>query len=182
MVDAVSIWRSVISSFEETLTDHSIRIKASFESDEMMVSANPLLLDKVFATAVQLLLEDAFDDSELRVDFTRGTNGISCLFSNEGGGTPIEALRRSLQAAEKNDSSAATDSTSDALQQNLTPAQRDQFAEIEGWVVSWGGAVSVVSQPQCMSVTIDLLGKTAKSNVGSATPAQAHDTGTKSEA
>ena len=182
LVDAVSIWRSVISSFEETLTNHSIRIKASFESDEMMVSANPLLLDKVFATAVQLLLEDAFDDSELRVDFTRGTNGISCLFSNEGGGTPIEALRRSLQAAEKNDSSAATDSTSDALQQNLTPAQRDQFAEIEGWVVSWGGAVSVVSQPQCMSVTIDLLGKTAKSNVGSATPAQVHDTGTKSEA
>ena len=183
-VDAVSIWQSVVSGFEEMLANRSIRIKASFESDAMMVSANPLLLDKVFSTTVHFLVSDAFDDSEVRVNFSKGPTGISCLFSNEGGGTPIEALRRSLQASEGTTGSSKPES-SQGVGQNLTPAQSDQLAEIEAWVESWGGAVSVVSLPHCMSVTIDLLnGSTgsAKQKSGQSMPAQAGDAGTRSEA
>jgi len=132
-VDAVSIWQSVVSGFEEMLANRSIRIKASFESDAMMVSANPLLLDKVFSTTVHFLVSDAFDDSEVRVNFSKGPTGISCLFSNEGGGTPIEALRRSLQASEGTTGSSKPES-SQGVGQNLTPAQSDQLAEIEAWV------------------------------------------------
>jgi len=151
----------------------------------MMVFANPLLLDKVFATAVQFLIDNAFDDSEVRVDFSKTAAGVACLFSNEGGGTPIEALRRTLEASDENSESNSAEKSDGATGQNLTPAQSDQLAEIEAWVVSWGGAVSVVSQPHCMSVTIDLVsGPTGsvKSTSEQSTPAATGDTGTGSEA
>ena len=138
----------------------------------------------MFSTTVHFLVSDAFDDSEVRVNFSKGPTGISCLFSNEGGGTPIEALRRSLQTSEGTTGSSKPES-SQGVGQNLTPAQSDQLAEIEAWVESWGGAVSVVSLPHCMSVTIDLLrGATglAKPDSGKSMPAQAGDAGTRSEA
>ena len=182
-VDAVSIWKSVVNEINETLANRSIRIKAGFDSNAMIVSANPLLLEKVFATAVQFLVNNAFDDSEVTVDFSQGSSGISCRFSNEGGGTPIEALRRSLQASEAEDANTPEGSQG-VLGQNLTPAQSDQLAEIEAWVVSWGGKVSVVSQPHSMSVTIDLLrGSTAiaKPNSEISMPAEVGDIGERSE-
>jgi CHASE2 domain-containing sensor protein len=183
-VDAISIWKSVVSNFEEALANRSIRIKTGFGSDSVMVSANPLLLDKVFATAVQFLVDNAFDDSEVRVNFSQGPTGVSCLFINEGGGTPIETLRRSLQANEGTADSSGSENADGTIGQNLTAAQTDQLAEIEGWVASWGGAVSVVSQPHCMSVTIDLIScpiERAKPHL-ELSAAKVEETGTRSEA
>jgi len=177
-VDAVSIWQSVVTSFEETLANRSIRIKEDFESEVMMVSANPLLLDKVFSTAVHFLVDDAFDDSEVSVKFSRGPVGVSCVFSNEGGGTPIDELRRSLQVSEGTAGTSKPE-RSRGVGQNLTPAQSDQLAEIEAWVGNWGGAVSVVSLPHCMSVTIDLH---AEPSPRQSIPAQEGDAGTGAEA
>ncbi len=181
-VDAVSIWQTAVDSFKETLANHSIRVNASFDSDAMLVSANPLLLDKVFKTTVQLLVEDAFDDSEVRVQFIQEESRVSCSFYNEGGGTPIETLRRNLQATQNTAGADALERADGAPGQNLTPAQSDQLSEIEAWVSHWGGAVSVVSQPHCMSVTIDLLSGSKKPNPGPPKRTVAKGAGTWSEA
>jgi len=74
------------------------------------------------------------------------------------------------------------------LDQNLTPAQTDQLTEIEAWVVSWGGQVSVVSQPHSMSVTVDLIsgctlfGGSQNSDSGMTKATVAPDGGTGAEA
>ena len=180
-VDAVSIWNSVVGDFGEVLANRSIGIKAGFDADvKVMVCANPLLLDKVFATAVQFLIDNAFDNSEVSVDFSPGSIGVSCFFSNEGGGTPIDALRRSLGASEGIAESSAAEGSDGTLGQNLTPAQSDQLVEIEAWVVSWGGGISVVSEPHRMSVTIDLLSGSTQPNAK--LPTAAEGSGQSSEA
>jgi hypothetical protein len=183
-VEAVSICRFVLSDFEETLANRSIRVKSCFTPEAMMVSANPLLMDKVFATAIQFLIDNAFDDSEISIVFTEEAEGVSCFFSNEGGGTPIETLRRSLQTTEEVDDSDATENFDEQHAQNLTASQSDQLAEIQGWVQHWGGAVSVVSKPHFMSVTVHLIScsvRLSKAHLANSA-AVPEKTGTKSEA
>ena len=179
-VDAVSIWKSVVKRIEETLAIRSIRIAESFDSQETMVCANPLLLDRVFATAVQFLLENALDDSEVRVDFSLGPERVACHFSNQGGGTPIETLRRSLQANDAlGNSDESQKKSKSVVGQSLTPAQSDQLAEIEEWVVSWGGVVSVESHPHSMAVIIELLNGSTKSAMPTRVGTEVVDAGAK---
>ena len=168
-VDAVSIWKTFVNGIGDSLANRSIRIVEKFESEVMMVVANPLLLDRVFGTAVQFLLDNALDDSEVRVDFKLTAAGVNCHFNNEGGGTPIETLRRSLQADENN-GSGKTKNSNNASAGNLTTAQSDQLTEIEEWIVSWGGKVSVESHPHSMSVTIDLLHRSTMPKIGTPRP------------
>ncbi len=155
-VDSIAIWHAVIDEFEEPLATRSIRILEAFKPQTLLVKANPLLLDKVFRTAVQFLIDNAFDDSEVAIEFVARKQEVVFFFSNQGGGTPIETLRRSLQAAESSGELSGSKPPGDLSARGLTPAQSDQLAEVETWVAGWGGEVAVECHPHCMSVTIKL--------------------------
>ena len=152
-VEAASIWDSVVQSFDETLDLRSIKMTQSCDVPQIMVWANPLLLKRVFETVIEFLIGNAFDDSELTVKFNGGGQRVVLQVSNQGGGTPIESLRRSLQVVQD----AVNQQDSNPEVQNLTPAQSDQLTEIQGWVSQWGGEIGLQSTPDSMTVTINLL-------------------------
>ena len=173
--DSNGVWNSVRQRVTSTLVDRSIEIINKIDQNApIIVFANPLLLDRVFNTTIEFLAENALDESQITVEVLQGDEGVDWLFSNQGGGTPVDTLRRVLEAEEVQScpTNVYADRKNIKKQKdlNLSPHQIDQLSEIEAWVNRWGGSVEVKSLPESMAVSIHLA--------TSASPAEPSSTAT----
>ena len=159
--DSNSVWNSVQQSVTSALANRSIEIINKIDqSAPIIVFANPLLLERVFSTTIEFLAENALDESKISVEVHQADGGIDWRFSNQGGGTPVDTLRRALEADELRNrpTNVYADRKNVKKQKdlNLSPHQIDQLSEIEAWVNRWGGSVEVKSLPESMAVSIHL--------------------------
>ena len=157
LLDTVTIWKSSKSKFEDTLLQRSISIKDDFcQQGELSAIANPIVLERVFGTIIEFLLGNAFDESEIRVETNVANstdNKVEFCFTNEGGGTPVDTLRKSLeQVPEKNSNRERNKKFI-----NLDSAFVDQLQRIDDWISQWGGELRVDNLPQCITVSLTLL-------------------------
>ena len=152
LLNIVPIWRSVKTDFSEKLSQRAISISEKFpHQEEIRAIANPILLDKAFSVILQFLLDNAFDDSEIRFEIDVTLEGFELRLTNQGGGTPVDTLRKSLNQA-------ATRTTKKRKDKyiNLDTAQIDQLRNIDQWVSQWNGDFSVHNLPQSVTISIIL--------------------------
>ena len=159
--DSNGVWNSVRQRVTSTLVDRSIKIVNKIDQNApIMVFANPLLLDRVFGTTIEFLAENALDESQISVEVIQSQGAVEWQFSNQGGGTPVDTLRRILEAEQvrSRPTNVYADRKNIKKQKelNLSPHQIDQLSEIETWVNRWGGSVAVTSLPESMAVSIHL--------------------------
>lgn len=152
LVNAVTIWKTAVADFEDKFLQRSITMtERFFDAQEIKVHANPILLNRAFTIIVEFLLDSAFDESEIQIEMNRQVDGVEFRFTNQGGGTPVDTLRKSLDQ-----------STHKAVRRrkqnytNLDDAQIDQLQQIEDWVAQWNGYFSVENLPHCISVSLTL--------------------------
>ncbi len=152
LIDVLSVWRSVRDCFEEELAQRSITIREDESvSGEIKAFANPILLDRAFSEILLFLLSNAFDESEIQFQVFAQVDGFEVRFTNQGGGTPVDTLRKSLDQ----EASAATKRrTKNYL--NLDTAQIDQLQQIDAWVGPWNGGFRVQNLPHCVTVSLTL--------------------------
>jgi hypothetical protein len=165
LVNTVAVWQSAEKGFQETFLQRSISLTEHFcDSHEMKAYANPILLNRAFTAIIEFLLESAFDESEIRVDLTRQVDGIEFRFTNQGGGTPIDALRKSLDQSPNE-----KPRTQKSNYVNLDDSQIDRLQHIEDWVKQWNGAFCAKSLPHCITVSLILTTIDVWSNTSTAT-------------
>ena len=159
LLNIVPIWQSVKIKFSEKLSQRAITISEKFPHQEKIKTiANPILLDKAFSVILQFLLDNAFDDSEIRFEINTTLEGFELRLTNQGGGTPVDTLRKSL-----NQSSGKTNMKRKEKYVNLDTAQLDQLREIDEWVSHWNGDFSVHNLPQSITVSVILSSKDLES-------------------
>ena len=152
LMDIVPVWQSVKADFSEKLSQRLISISEKFSHQEdIRAVANPILLAKAFSVILQFLLDNAFDDSEIRFEIDATLEGIELRLSNQGGGTPVDALRKSLDQATIKTTKEHRDKYI-----NLDTAQIDQLRKIDEWVTQWNGGFCVNNLPQSITVSINL--------------------------
>ena len=159
--DSNSVWNSVHQRVTPALADRSIEIINKIDqSARVIVFANPLLLERVFGTTIEFLAENALDESQIGVEVHQAEGEIEWQFINQGGGTPVDTLRRALEAEEVRGRSTNVYADRENIKKqkalNLSPLQIDQLSEIEAWVNRWGGSVEVKNLPESMTVSIHL--------------------------
>ena len=152
LINTLSVWRSVRDCFEEELAERSITIREHASvNGEIIAFANPILLDRAFSEILIFLLGNAFDESEIQFEIFPQVDGFEFRFTNQGGGTPVDTLRKSLdQASHK----GTTRRTKNYL--NLDTAQIDQLQQIDSWVEPWNGGFQVQNLPYCVTVSLTL--------------------------
>jgi CHASE2 domain-containing sensor protein len=175
LLNTIPVWRSVKARFEEELTQRSITILDNDAAEtEVKAIANPILLERSFIKILEFLLGNAFDESEIQFEIIEQIDGFEFRFTNQGGGTPVDTLRKSLDQA-------ANETVSRRAQKylNLDTAQIDQLQQIDAWVSQWGGSFGVQNLPHCITVSVTLSNiqpapiKTAPTNTDSRqTPAK----------
>ncbi len=152
LINTLSVWRSVKGSFEEELTQRSITIREDESiSEEIMAFANPILLDRAFSKILVFLLGNAFDESEIQFEIFPQVDGFEFRFTNQGGGTPVDTLRKSLDQAAHQGTKRKT-----KKYLNLDTAQIDQLQQIDAWVEPWNGGFRVENLPHCVTVSLTL--------------------------
>ena len=152
LINALSVWRSVKDCFEEELTQRSVSIREDDSvKGEIIAFANPILLDRVFNKILTFLLDNAFDESEIQFQIFPQLDGFEFRFTNQGGGTPVDTLRKSLDQAASVGSKRMTKNYL-----NLDTAQIDQLQQIDDWVEPWNGGFRVENLPHCVTVSLNL--------------------------
>ncbi|MDB4766412.1 CHASE2 domain-containing protein [bacterium] len=152
LLNIVPVWQSVKDSFSEKLSQRTISISEKFPHiEEIKAIANPILLDRAFGVILQFLLDNAFDDSEIRFEIDATLDGFELRLTNQGGGTPVDTLRKSLNQAASNTKKKRKDKYI-----NLDAAQIDQLREIDEWVTQWNGNFSVHNLPHSITISINL--------------------------
>ena len=152
LLNAVSVWKGAKGRLEEDFTQRSITIhEDSSIAEEVNVFANPILLDRTFVKILTFLLDNAFDESEIRFEVISQVDGFEFRLTNQGGGTPVDTLRKSLDQA-------SNESKVRPIRKylNLDTAQIDQLQQIDAWVESWSGGFSVANLPDCVTVSLTL--------------------------
>lgn len=153
LINAVAIWRTTAAEFSDRFLQRSISVtERFFDAQEVNVHANPILLNRAFAIIVDFLLDSAFDESEIRIEINRQVDGVEFRFTNQGGGTPVDTLRKSL---DQSSHTAARRHKRNYV--NLDDAQVDQLQPIDDWVTQWNGFFRVENLPQCISVSLTLM-------------------------
>lgn len=157
MIDTLAIWKKVVSGYRETLRTRSIHIVEDFSDIQRLTAvANPMLMPTVFEVILNILFENAFDESEIEVRVDLSDDLLTWMLTNRGGGTPIETLRKVIERSELDDSDPAA-AASPRRNRYLTPKQTDQIAEIKAWANQWGGNVDVESLPQSLTIGMELM-------------------------
>lgn len=152
LLNILPIWQLAKTGFSERLIQRSISISENFPvGDEIKAVANPVLLNRAFRTILQFLLDNAFDESAIEIEIRSVVEGVALRFTNQGGGTPVDALRKSLdQAANEGRRQRSNKFV------NLDTAHVDQLQCIDQWLSHWNGAFSVKNLPHCVTITVTL--------------------------
>ncbi len=138
----------VRSIFETTLERHRMQLESNgvvtvprFEEQPYLAVANPFLLERIFGTIFDCIIQNATDETEMHVGADIVDDKIQFYFRNRIAGAPISGLRKSLdlQAHATNRLSAAE---GDALSL-LTTEQIDRFNAVEDWLVEWNGSMNI---------------------------------------
>jgi len=152
LLNTLSVWQSARDRLEEKFTQRSITIRESESVEgEVKAFANPILLDRAFSKILDFLLGNAFDESEIQFEINPQIDGFEFRFTNQGGGTPVDTLRKSLDQASKESMNRRTNKYL-----NLDTAQIDQLQQIDAWVDRWNGGFSVQNLPHCITVSLTL--------------------------
>lgn len=152
LMNIYSVWQSVKEQFEEELSQRSITIGESRSvAGEIKAFANPILLDQAFSKILMFLLGNAFDESEIQLEIFPLADGFEFRFTNQGGGTPVDTLRKSLEQAAHKSSSRRTKNYL-----NLDTSQIDQLQQIDAWIEPWNGGFKVENLPHCITVSLTL--------------------------
>lgn len=152
LLNAISVWRGAKGRLEEDFAQRSITIcDDNSIAEEVKVFANPILLDRTFGKILTFLLDNAFDESEIKLEIIPQVDGFEFLLTNQGGGTPIDTLRKSLDQASNE---PAAQPIKKYL--NLDTAQIDQLQQIDSWVEPWNGGFCVKNLPHCVTVSLTL--------------------------
>ena len=152
LLNALFVWNGAKGHLEEEFIQRSITIhEDSLIAEEVKVFANPILLDRAFTKILTFLLDNAFDESEIRFEVIPQVDGFEFRLTNQGGGTPADTLRKSLNQA-------TNESTARPIRKhlNLDTAQIDQLQQIDAWVESWSGGFRVANLADCVTVSLTL--------------------------
>ena len=156
LLNTLSVWQTAKGRLEEEFTSRSITIREDdFIAGEVNAFANPILLDRAFNKILEFLLGNAFDESEIQFEIVPQIDGFEFRFTNQGGGTPVDTLRKSIDLAAN-----AGPNRRNKSYLNLDTAQIDQLQQIDAWVEPWGGGFGVENLPHCVTASLTL------SNVG----------------
>lgn len=152
LLNTIAVWQTAKGQLEEEFTQRSITIREDdLVAGEVNAVANPILLDRVFNRILVFLLSNAFDESEIQFEIISLVDGYEFRFTNQGGGTPVDTLRKSLDQA-------ANEGTRRRKKKylNLDTAQIDQLQQIDAWIEPWHGSFSVQNLPHCVTVSLIL--------------------------
>ncbi len=136
--DSLKILEGVLKRVEHESDHRGIVLDKEFPIEMSDALANPILLQRVFQTIVDVLLVNAYDNSKIRIEAEDEFVQVTYRFQNEGYGTATQHLRRSLEG---------TVDSADEFQ---------RLKEINKWLEIWDGRMTVTSQ-MSEGISIELV-------------------------
>jgi CHASE2 domain-containing sensor protein len=154
------IYQSTLKQYEQALRARGIEIVEDIDDGDCTGIANPFLLEKIFLTILDLLSENAFDESQLFISAQTIGSKINFQFRNRGGGTPLQGLRKSLVNEE--------DSKAKEIQGGEQPcyldqSQLDRLSEIREWLEAWDGNLRIANLADySLNIELTLMNESAE--------------------
>ena len=145
LFDTRSIWESTLQLRQPELEASSVQVISNYEhanggddttNDQYHAVSNPFLLERVFLLILDCISIDQTQNTNVLVDATSVGNKINYSFRHSAGGSIVDT----------NESHSNEDDTNAIVEQVesiLTPAQLDQFREIESWLSEWNASLKI---------------------------------------
>ena len=157
--DTKLVWQSVLEEIQPRLEQRNIQISSHLSDEPGMGIANPFLLRKVFHSIMEIMIENAFEQSEIFVGMEPTGREVHFRFQNQGNATPMDGFRKSMgsdprQSIQDNEDNKNNDSSLDP-KLLLNDNQLDRFNEVKLWLEAWDGTL-LIRKGQDFGMSIEL--------------------------
>ncbi|MEM7454638.1 MAG: CHASE2 domain-containing protein [Planctomycetota bacterium] len=137
VLDIAGVWADTKIAFGNTLESRAIELMDRLPAQGLPAVANPLLLERMLNTILEILIDNSYDGSKIVVDSV--VAGLQC---------ELEFSCQHPDGGQSGDSGLHDEMPGEGKEkmQLLSEEQTDRLNEIQGWLEVWGGSLTIRSK------------------------------------
>lgn len=153
LVNAGSILNDAVEACKEECESRGVNIRLNRDVDDDLAISNPILLRRVFAFAIEALLNDASRQTDIKIDVSASENRLRYRFD-----VVSRRFGNGDSAVEQNKSWKVSESTGHGkAAMVLLRKHSDQLIQVSRWLRQWGATLKYeCAQNYQPSIEIDL--------------------------